>query len=106
GIPATVGCPRLRADPRRPHRLRRGLTPTLRGADRPDAIGRSTPAGRGGASGRSVRRRHGTGRAVVTLPVEQPWVPVEFGTHAIVLVGPRGSCRLRAPFTSRRLAEG
>jgi hypothetical protein len=42
---------------------------------------------------------------VVTLPEEQPWVPVEFGPHAIVLVGPGARCHLRAWFIGGRLAE-
>jgi len=33
-------------------------------------------------------------------------VPVEFGTHALVRVGPGGRCRRRAWFTGRGLAEG
>jgi len=41
----------------------------------------------------------------VTLPEEQPWVPVEFGTHALVRVGPGGRCRQRDWFTGL-LAEG
>ena len=48
---------------------------------------------------------HGTGRAVVSLPEEQPWVSVEFATHGLVLVSPGGRCRQRAWFTGL-LAEG
>jgi hypothetical protein len=66
-------------------------TSAARGSYRPDAIGRSTRAGRGGVGGVSERPvrsgRRGTG-ALITLPEEQLWAPAGFGKRVRVLVVP------------------